>query len=443
MTTKQATEQHLRQSSSLLVSDIQISRVASRLLSISVVRILIDISYILYIQPIHAYQYGFRFAYDPESLLLSWALLVSFALIASIDLKERLSDLVINILFMVSFVPTTTIIAYHGVEGEFVLVFSVYWAILLIAKKLAPIIPTPTINGKTRKGATWVATAVVVATALVISYSLTGFRVTIDLFSAYELREEAADALLPGALSSLFYFAKTAIPILAINHLEKKSYLSAALLCFCQLLLFSFDGSKSALFSLALALILYLFVKRVTFDRVLICMVVFVALSLVEKVCFGTVYLLNFAVRRLFCVPAVLNTYYYEFFSVNPIDYYRQSVFSKLGIDSAYDVPIANLIGMNYLGSDSYANNGMFADAFANLGIIGLIVMPICIVLVLRLLDSFSKGLSLAATAPLAVVAAFTFLSSSFFTVLITHGLLLDIVLVLFLVRKEGARYDE
>src|SRR5699024_5500416 len=118
----------------------------------------------------------------------------------------------------------------------------------------------------------------------------------------------------------------------------------------------------------------------------------------------------------------LLNYFYFDFFSINEFDYFRQSLLGNLGIKSPYSTRIARIIGSNYYGGG--ANNGLFSDAYYNLGTWGIIIMPLLIILALRLLDACTEGLSNKISIATVIILSINFISSSFFTVMISHGFL-------------------
>lgn len=421
-----------------------VSRFLQRVISIVLIRIALDWIYIAYTVPNHAWQYHFAYHPSLEMQLVSWAMLALTIPLVLLYESNRLSNLVIVTLYAVSFVPTTTIVAFQGVDSGFTLTFLVYWIVLLVAGIIAPqrigskrekVSQNPRVLGKWHIGAL---AFVLFAVSVYINIRYTGFSITLDLSSAYDLREQAAEANMPSLLQLLFHMAKTCIPILIIFYLSVRKRLIAVLLCLAQVLLFSMDGGKSSLFSLLIALVLFFVFKKISIEPILWCITAFLLVSILEMQVIGTDNLLNYGTRRLFFVPSVLNFDYFSFFSSHPIDFYRQSLFSKIGFASFYPIPIANVIGLNSLGDASiYANNGLYADAFANLGFIGMLVMPIVFVAFLRFIDYCSRGLSVALASPLFVGAAYTLFSSSFFTALVTHGLLINCV-VAYLLPREG-----
>ena len=81
-------------------------------------------------------------------------------------------------------------------------------------------------------------------------------------------------------------------------------------------------------------------------------------------------------------------------------------------------------------------NNGLIGDAFANLGWIGIIVMPLLIVITLKILDACSEGLDIKIFIMSAVTITFIFISSFYFTILMTHGLI-AVCFILYLLPRD------
>ena len=155
-------------------------------------------------------------------------------------------------------------------------------------------------------------------------------------------------------------------------------------------------------------------------------------ISIIEILFTGKSYIIDVFVRRVFFIPGLLTFYYYDFFKVNPVDYFRQGIVGRLGVKSPYIFQIPQIIGDNYfLGA--YANAGLFSDAYSNLGTIGVFIMPIIITLTLKLIDLVSLDLDDRIVFAASITCVFSLLNSSYFTALITHGLLATIIILYFI----------
>jgi len=96
------------------------------------------------------------------------------------------------------------------------------------------------------------------------------------------------------------------------------------------------------------------------------------------------------------------------------------------------------VIGYEYTGSVTAAyNNGLFSDAYANLGPLGCILMPAIIVVFLKFMQKCASGLQKSMLIAPAVALMMNLISSSFFTLLLTHGELFMCVLLYILPRDH------
>ena len=135
-------------------------------------------------------------------------------------------------------------------------------------------------------------------------------------------------------------------------------------------------------------------------------------------------------VRRVLYVPAFLNYQYYDFFSVREKDMWRTGILGKLGFESPYGgTKISHLIGKQMGYPEMGANNGLFSDAYANFGIWGILFFPFLLVMFVKIMDSFTRGIDVKLLILPIIATVLGFMSSFFTTLLLTHGLLLLLLL--------------
>ena len=93
-------------------------------------------------------------------------------------------------------------------------------------------------------------------------------------------------------------------------------------------------------------------------------------------------------------VPALLDSYYYEFFSNNSPTYFAQDkILSRLGLKSPYSRPVSRVIGDVY-ANGSNANTGLFGDAFSNLCNYSVVIYPVIFLIAKILLDVIKNRFS-------------------------------------------------
>ena len=256
----------------------------------------------------------------------------------------------------------------------------------------------------------------------------------------YDQRIESATYNMPTLVSYLYMNERSLLPALALWSYYNRKKTESILFVLTSFISFCIDGSKSTIFTLLGAFLVYFLLKnnveKIRLIPVGITSVVCIAH--IENVFLGTANILWIFVRRIIFLPTVLDYYYYDFFSNNEYDFFRQSIMKYFGFQSPYKIRIPLIIGNEYFNSTSNsANNGWFSDAYANLGLMGVILMPILIVLMLKLFDSCANGLRIELLIVPIILLSLNMISSSFFTNLINHGVV-AMLLVIWIMPKEN-----
>ena len=154
-----------------------------------------------------------------------------------------------------------------------------------------------------------------------------------------------------------------------------------------------------------------------------------------------SIFIVSYLFRRQSILLAQLSENYYRFFLENPTDLFRNSIMGKFGFDSIYNDTLARVIGNNFETQSVNCNNGLLADVWSGLGIIGIVIMPIIIVICFRLLDFVSYKVDLRLMVGLVLYYAIMFANTTWSTVLLTHGfLVMCIMLVIFPRKNESDR---
>jgi hypothetical protein len=86
------------------------------------------------------------------------------------------------------------------------------------------------------------------------------------------------------------------------------------------------------------------------------------------------------------------------------------------------------------------ANNGLFSDAYMNLGVVGVLIYPIILAVYLRILDGAANGLPDRIMPVIVIYVAFVLLGMTFTSALFTSGLLPLIFLLYSLPRKSSEK---
>lgn len=407
-----------------------------------VYRILLDASYIYYIHPQYDYV-GMRLAWNTDFYMLSWLVCVGMFLLIYKNLKkDSFIGLSIYMLAILSFVPTTSILGLYGVETKFFVLMVIYWFLLFgFAYILKPFnIYWPPI--KQRKYIEWFWLLLASLTIVYISGRYAGFRLHFDLVDVYGLRMEAREFGMPIWLAYINNAVNTILPILFVLYLAEKKYKLAIFVGFIIFLSFSVAGHKSIIFKLFLAVLAYYFFtwerKRILLKGI----IGVIGISALEVLVLKSGTLYSLFIRRVLFVPSQLHVAYYDFFQNHELLYFREGILRWLGFDSPYNMNITFLIGGHAMGNyETNANNGLFSDAYMNLGTLGVFVFPLIIILIIYMLNSASRWMNDRMLFLPVYVTVSTLTSTTFSSSLLNSGLLLLTLFLLSVSRNKPTDY--
>jgi hypothetical protein len=212
-----------------------------------------------------------------------------------------------------------------------------------------------------------------------------------------------------------------------------------------QVALFSLTGFKSVLFSPFLVLAAHLCVRLEgrKFARYLLAgLIVVLTAAWLSFWSLGSDFLSYTFVRRMIATPGLLSGFYVDFFSQHAFTLFSHSILRGI-ISNPYGTPPPFLIGRIYFGSPyTSANANLFADGFAGLGVVGVVLVGIAAAYALRWMDILSNGREWRYMLGVAGVMAFSLSNSALSTTLITHGYLFALFLLSLLPALEDQRHE-
>ena len=414
------------------------------LLGLIIYRVMLDVVYFNIISPVYAYA-GFIDARDTRHLVVSWILFFVFYLFMRDIIfteDDGIMHIVVMVLYCIVFVPFTSSVYMGFTTWVFVFWHSLYWIVFITVARCAFYMPKKRLP-VLKVSQLWLDDRIVVAigvAAFFVVFFISGryahFRLNFDLFSVYDLRLEARNFGMPTIMAYMFSWTKAINTIMLAYTLVRKRYELAAFFFAIQMLSFGIDGSKSTFFMPFLVIIAVVVYNIISSVALKLFVVYGLAggsiLALIEYLLLGSMNIATLFVRRLLFVPALLNEQYFDYFTKNQPDYFRGSFLRIIGAESPYasDGGIARMIGRVYYGSDVMnCNNGLFSDAFSNLGYIGVFVMPAIIVFFLYVFDRSTCGLDKRIVLASGLFVSLNIMSTSFTMVLLTHGFLVLILL--------------
>jgi hypothetical protein len=148
-------------------------------------------------------------------------------------------------------------------------------------------------------------------------------------------------------------------------------------------------------------------------------------------------------IDRVLYLPSLLNLRYIDFFSKNPLYYFKGSKLEILFLNKSNynDIP-GHLIDAAYGGGGMNANTGAFGSIYSDLGLVGiLVVFPLFISIIDLIIRSISKDIYL--NALLGLYYSFIIVNSPPTDIILTHGLLIHLIILYFrnknLILKENS----
>lgn len=417
------------------------------LLLVLTYRVFLDIMYSHVVTRYFGYS-GFLKQPSIEMALLAGFLLVAFSLICKPYYFEKgcLSDEIMFFLFLISVVPFTTMIAYGQFSKIFILANTVYWCCMFGIQRLLKHVRLPKVKLKIsryrvfgEKKCKLLAIGLILV-VMYISGRYAGFRLNFNLYDVYELRADAASFELPTILSYAFSWAKAIVPILLAYFIIRKKIGWSILCIITQLLSFGVDGLKSTLLMLVCVLVISYIPNKIAQKLnswMLVALAMVSGVVLILYFVWDNYDVINIIYRRALFAPNQLSEYYFDFFANNEPDYFRGSFLRHFGFETPYEETFGKIIGRVYFNKPSMnCNNGLMADSVTNMGVIGIVIMPFIWGVTFKILDMSTEGLDRRIYTSVAFVVSYLMISTFYFTIMLTYGLLIIIILLSFIERE-------
>ena len=389
---------------------------------------------------IYEYQGLFKDSSSNFSFILSWVLFISFVpfLIRLFEGKE-LSNYCLVLIVLFSLIPQIVTISYRSDYSlTFVILMMSYWLLLLQSHQYISPIRFQFNPGRIISKFPDLMLAVFLTTVLIYSFLTTGLRLQFDLLDVYGIRAEAREF---GSIFPFNYIISAADNILsffAVLLVYKRRYILFGFTLLVIFINFSIAGSKSILFILLCGLVgLYCIRTPKQIVRILIAALALISFSLIEKEWLDFLLLTFIYSYRLSFLPVELHNSYFSFFQFNELDLFRSSIL-KFFFDSPFDGQLQFLIGEFSIGDiTARANNGLFSDAYMNLGSIGIFIYPFVLATFLRIFDGASSRIDKRLWFVIAIYLAIILISLPLTTALFSSGLLL-FLLILYTFPRAG-----
>jgi hypothetical protein len=395
--------------------------------------VLMMIAYNQFIADVWAY-YGFKSELDISIFVVSLVTLI----LCGILIKTNLEGFFLYIYLIIYFIPAQVLISNGNGEYNLFFVQTLFLAALICALRVRfPIV----VNGYSSQKVLHVILALTIVLAAVYLITFKG-SFNLNVLAVYDFRSENAQAsFIPSQVIALL--TKLLIPLAAVYFLSQKNYLILFVCVILNILVFAAYQHKAVLINPLISIIIYYLLTNTNSPiKSLLSLSVIGVLTLLFLSYFYhdlTKFIASFGLRRFIFLPALIETFVFDYFSNGKFALWSHSGITFGLVDKQYDISLPFIIGKEYFGSpDMYANFGMLASGFANGGFFGVIVYAISFIVLTKLILSYS-GVNRIIVASVTLPFLLSILRSNDLLVgLNTNGLAVFIALLYFSRSKNG-----
>ena len=404
-------------------------------LSLLLYKIVLDLSYYFLISKIWAYN-RLVLNFNGIKLLESFLLLsIIFALMPKSS--KKLSNIMVWLLILLSYVPMLTLFAFMNQPRSYMYAITGFWVLVPLLLKLPgiSILSLKKSQSKIIYYSLFISLFIVV---LFLIYKYIGFSINFDLMKVYDFRSIYVELKIPFAGYVFTWMANIINPVFFLIFILRKKWIFATMVVALQILLFSVTGNKTFFFALLYIFILiFIMTRKNSFTWMTIGLAIMILVGMLSYWLADNLWILNLFVRRTLFTPAQLSFFYYDFFSKNQFTFLSQHRLFRIFLDYPYHLNPAHLIADIYFNRPQMgANNGIYADAYMNFGFIGLVLWGGFLAILLKLYNSISNNKDIKITIAAVAMPVMSLTNSAFLTCLLTHGILLSLI-VLYLLPKE------
>ena len=401
--------------------------------------------YALVIAPTFAYDGSFFAPVSALALVIAGAA----AVLPSAWLPSRLtrpSQIALWLIYLIGYIPSS-LVMYYVLEADlpelapFTLVLLAGMAILGAMDRVTRtywIVPVHTsVAGFSRFLAiAAIATIGYIAVTVGINFQLP------DVLDVYDTRATFGDAV--GASGTILAYivvwsVNVVGPLLIAIGLRRRRLLLVGLGIVLELVIYGITGFKTALFSAVLVVgLVVLLSARPRPSAAWLAWVtaaLMIAVSVTDRLN-GSIVATSIFVRRVIEVPALVTPRYFDYFSDHET-YNLAHSFLRSWLRPPSQLSPPELIGSLYFDVATWANGGIWADAFANFGFAGVPLFAAILGGVFWLLDVVADRTDLAITGSVAGILGVILTNTALFTTLVSHGLGLAILVFALLPRRE------
>ena len=398
-------------------------------------RLIIDFSYYFFVLDIYRYM---GYIGDLNQFKINFIPSLLFLIPFLINQKNNyVSSFAISILLIGILLPVSSLFAFGMVSLQWFLINLFAFSFITITNNILTNVSFNFLKFKTLKPLNVFLCIFYILSTLTF---LTQFDIEFDfsLFSlATNLIYDQRAKFFSDDISYLMYiFMGVGPPILLSFSIIYRKYFITFLSLLLLLIIFLATGQKSILFTyfLYLGIIFIDKIKKGIPDQL-----DYIKGYISLVFCGLGIYLLNtssylFAsllLNRLIYTPQLVSSFYYTYFNTHDYTYFLDTSFVSALYGKSYFTNLPREIGRIFVDIETSANTGIISDGYAKMGIVGIFVVCILFLISLRIIDSLSINKNFLFTKLIITYPIFSLINSSFFTSILTNGLLFSLAILM------------
>ena len=396
---------------------------------ITIYKIILDYVYVSFIYKVFGYS-GFSLDFSPVKFLISIFYFILVYLVLPKD-ADKPSSIFLQLHFIIMIIPMLTYYSFTNDAGIFMLLNIIFFSMQCIVLRVIPNVKIAKIKGS-QKALKWIIVPIsfFVYISMIRANGMPSLK-ALNVLNVYDIRRHVKYPFLMGYLVN--WQAKIINPFLITIFYAEKNKKMIIVPTFMQLFIYLITGHKSFLFIPLAILIVIKIIEHKDFFLISTFMAAVGTLGVyLLYVIFDILLVGSIFIRRFLFLPAKIKFDYYDFFSKNEFLYFSQGILGKIiGKKSLYQINAANLIGYLYYGNvDTNANTGYLADAYANMGVLGMLLITILLIIIFMFIDSFSISINKETVIGLSLFSILSLNNGALLTSLLTGGLLLLLVIL-------------
>ncbi|MGD9568065.1 MAG: O-antigen polymerase [Sedimentibacter sp.] len=400
----------------------------TNIILILIYRILLDLSYIVFINPVYSYE-GFVFKFNSLKMLESYF----FVFITSSLLPQNNklpSNIVMNILNLIMIIPIYSIFAFKNESRIYAYSVFVSFNLGIIIIRLFPKI-TYKVKFSFNKFINLFIVSVTVIVYVILIYFNGLPKLALLNFNNVYIVRSTINYGFPIMTYLVSWLGIVINPYLVITFYKRNNKLMLFFVIFSQIILYLLTSQKSFLFyPILLVIILYLLYRKDFIKYTILGVTAIVVLSMLVYFLARSSFIPRLTIYRTLYLPAQISFQFYEFFSKNGLVYLSHSIFEPFFTKPIYDTHPIEIIGQIYY-YNNFPNTGYLGDAYMNFGITGMIVYSILLSFILKLIDGLAENDEKVLTAcAFTGVLSIQLSNTGLLTTLLTGGLIVFIMLL-------------